>query len=858
MALDKWFIPEIEECEVKYGLSGPKECADKVRMDVFASNYCDCRDWNDGAGAYDKGELETEPIYVKEGLEADERKGDTVKWKGECTTEKGMLSVKIKDADKRHVNVAFSPYTVQMTYHKAALPESDRPQIVLKPFWPQWKMKETEPAVAAGAEGGGIAIKWKNDDDVDGAAIEVADARLGGSGAVVFRKSFTPKLKTQKDGDKHTSELERPDPLKKGERSFSWDKSYREGEFNGALVGEFIDDNSAPWDAEKRRKELLFKSTPYKMTVKTLKPELEADSLKVGWKVLNSGGKLKRGFVRIKDRCGRTVWLEPLPEGKMADGEHEVTWDGKYPEGVKNTLGGDEVTPWDMPYRIELEAHTTQGEAEGLALAVMHSEVRLYTHSSTHAHKDPRFDSFEHKASMMLAPGPLMAKAELVGGAELKPGVEPKNQATDEWVRYKLAEAGYHPGPVHKAHDDDFKTSLKEFKRSVPADGNAGAGNFTRLPLDPTNIDLRDGPTRTSIRSLRDGDKRKAYGDPDKVDRNDNSPDLTDDEVKAWVRDPAKDMVIWVDDRQYYTDTDALDETNKPFLKISGGENKTDPAAIPRVALGLDDYRGGMVQADNKTALDEAAIPRPWLPLQVEPRLMGKDDELFAEYDDAKVKVDDDARRKAMRSAVGPLRIDWSFEELPFDVSTIDPADYPAADFNGTPPPSWEPKKQTRTRRFVSWEIWRNKAEHDRRDTGRKEILTNCLATRGGARAPGYAAYVAEMFGAGDQQLWPIKASSEAETVATVTHELIHKDQGLKKLDKPLVADLVGTSCVYFRPSAMGGDGYRVGAAVTFEKTSDYDFPNLDALKKRYPSKPQAHSARMRVWRRSSIRGCAY
>lgn len=848
ISLDKWFIPEIEECEVRYELMGLKDNADKVRMDVFGSNYCDCTDWSDGHGVYDKGELEKEPVYSKDGLKADPHADETIKWKGDCTTDKGMLSVKAKPEDARHVNVAFSPYTVQMTYHKAALPDTDRPQIVLKPFWPSWKNKASTPSALAGMNG---EVHWKNDDDQDGGALEIEDKE----GVIVFRKTFNPTLKAE--AGKPKSKLDRPKELQKGDQKFKWDKKYREGVLNGKMEDVMIDDSA--WTADMQR-QFLYQSTPYKATVTTLKPELEDESLKIEWKVLNSGGKFKRGLYRIKDRTGRIVFVAPLPEAKMADGEHDVTWDGKYPEGVKNTLDGDEITPWDMPYRVELQMHTAAGEAEGLAIAAEHSEVRLYTHNETFAPDDPRYDPDALKASLMLEPGPLLAKAELEGDVDLKPAVPPKDKTKDEWFRYKLAEHGYHPGPLHKAYDDEFKISLQEFKRSVPADGGAGPGNFARLKLDAGSIELRDAAAKTAIETLRDSDKRKPYADPAKILGNNDDPDLTPEDFAKRLRDVDKDVVIWADDRQYYTDgggASTKDADNKPFLTADVGESPTDAAPAARIGLGLNDYRGGMVTGDGRVALDKDAIPRPWVPLRAAPTLMGREAELFEPYKKERVEVEGDDRA-AMLKAIGPLRMDWVVDELPFDVSTIDPGDYPARDFANAK--NWDQLTETRTRRYLTWALWQKKKKHKRADTKRVSVLTNCPEDMGGARPDDAAVYAQKAFGEGEQSLWPWKAAhdSDDEAMSTIIHDLIHKDQKPKDLDKPLVADLVGGACAWFRPSTIGGDGYRVGARMALKKEgANSAFPNIEALAKRYPAAPQAHSARMRVWRRSSLRGVA-
>jgi hypothetical protein len=848
--LDKWFIPETEECHMEYQLSGLKETADKLRVDVFASNYCECSDWNEGVGKYAKGELEKEPVYTKADLKADPNAREEIKWKGDCTTSKGMLGVKLKDSDKRHINVAFSPYTVQFTYHGAAMPETNCPQILLRPFWPTWKTKESKHETA-GTDG---TERWANSSDQDGGAIVIQDA----AGVVVFRKSFSPTAEAKAKDGKPVTEITRPPELKKGLQSFAWDKKYRKGVLNGKLTDVMLDDSA--WTEDMKR-QYLYRSTPYKATVTTVKYELEPDSLKIKYKIINSGGKLKRGSYRIKDRTGRTVFYEPLSLDLMKDGEHELTWDGKYPEGVKNTLDGAEITHWDMPYRVEIQAHTNHGEAEGLALAVEHSEVRLYTHQESVALLDPRYDSDNHKPGLLLEAGPLLARAALEGDVDLKPFVPPKDKNSDAWFRYKLSEYGYYPGPLETSDDSYLKTSIAEFKRSVPKEGTAGsAGHFTRLDL--TKPTERNEETKNALEQIRDPDRRRMFGDLSKIHSNENAPYFESDlskpyyeseEEKKALRDPQNDVVIWADDRQYYTDpgTQPKNDQNKDYFAAAGGGDSAH-----RVNLGLNNYRGGMVNADGRVDRDDKDIPCPHIPFRATPTLMSREDELFTPHKTERVELKDDKLKQA-RAAIGPLRIDWSVEELPFDLSNIDPAKYPAANFKGTQ--AWDGKSETRTRRYVSWALWRLKGEYERKDSKRKAILTNCPDDMGGVRPMSDPqTYAKTVFGTGNLNLWPWKAEYDADTesVKTIAHDLIHKDQKTKDLDKPMVIDETGSACVWFRPSRIAGDGYRIGARVVLKKESAGDaFPNLETLEKRYPVAPMAHSAGMRVWRRSSFRG---
>ncbi len=46
---------------------------------------------------------------------------------------------------------------------------------------------------------------------------------------------------------------------------------------------------------------------------------------------------------------------------------------------------------------------------------------------------------------------------------------------------------------------------------------------------------------------------------------------------------------------------------------------------------------------------------------------------------------------------------------------------------------------------------------------------------------------------------------------------------------------LAGRAGVYFHPSHIAGDGYRVRATLRFKKCPGYDFPNLEVLARRYP-----------------------
>jgi hypothetical protein len=111
---------------------------------------------------------------------------------------------------------------------------------------------------------------------------------------------------------------------------------------------------------------------------------------------------------------------------------------------------------------------------------------------------------------------------------------------------------------------------------------------------------------------------------------------------------------------------------------------------------------------------------------------------------------------------------------------------------------------------------------------------------------------------------WKPAKDSANEAVATVLHDHLIDDQHFVDADapsdvpagkQPLYESCRGRGGVYFRPSTIAGDGYRVRAELRFEKVGDYELDNLDSLKNRYPVRPACHSAKLRMWRRASMRG---
>ena len=797
LELDKWFIPEKEQCAVRYELQGEGARADKLGFEVFANQYCEATDWNKGFGTFgDPAAFIDKPVtLIDVSSQASERSSNGLPgegWKGQVTATEGMLGRKTGSAATRHVNVAFSPYTAHFRYFKS---DADKTaHLLLEPFWPQWEGVQSRPAATHNAAGANINISWSNAAKADQGVVEVFDA----AGQRVHLAVLTTAQ------------------LAAGAQQIDWDKNYLPGTYNGKFETTHLDDSAL--DAKFR----VFKSTPYVYRVTTFKSKKKDDSLKLRWEVRHTG-KLEEGQLEILDGKGKLVFQKPLAKGKLSQGKHDFTWDGKYAAGVKNSENTDEVIPADMPYRARLQAHTAINQPEGLALAVMHTEIRLYTHGQSFAPDDLRCSPSTAKPSLALGLGPLV------------PGDLPaEGDAT--WVRYQLADAGFHPGPVTAggAGDTVHKLALREFKRSVPADGAAVAPNFVRQNLAGGGDEAENAELTTAIKSLRASDRRSWFGDPAQIMANHDAPDLSLDDAATRLRDPDKELAVWVDDRQYYTADPGgcVDDANVNYFS---GSNDAS-------SFGMMDYRGGMSNGDAKVSTDATSIARPWLPMKAQLSLLSRTDDLNPAFDAAKVTVADAGLRAAMDRAIGPIRVDWCCEEVGPDVGPIN-AGMP--NYN---------KDFVRSRFQVGFTLHNQTAEHSPADVGRVLRYSNCPETLGGSRPAALNSYASKVFGSGDLSLAPWKAETVAatESVMSVVHEHLSAGQ-VNKTD--LFEPLIGAAGAYFNPSRIAGDGYRLRAQVRFEKAGSYSFPNVDALKARYPVTPQAYSARLRLWRRTSFRG---
>ncbi len=813
--LDRWFIPETETCDIDYRVEGAKERASIVDFEVHASNYCKAEASADGKFikySYRKSDV---PIYkktVSTNCELQNAPYQIRDWKGKSEAEEGVL--KPREGKERYINVAFSPYTVLLRYYKKDVDKYAK--IILEAFWPKF------------------------------------------------------------------------------------------------------DDSGQPY----------------------------ADSLKIKWGVEGTP-KLKHGLLMVVDKTDKPVFFKGLGKDELTGGEHEFDWSKKG--------GKDIVREANMPYRVQIQAHTEFAEDAGLALAAMHTEVRLFTHADLGKKKH----AIEEPTTLKFSLSPF------------RPETTSPTAGSDEWYYMQLAMNGFHPGPVHgDATSNDFQKALKEFQRSHPKNA---AAPFERLPIDGN----KSADTQTALARLAAPPaQRPLFGNPNEAG---DDRDITDEAlINNRLNNKDSSLIVWVDDRHYYT----------------------DGAEYPEV--GLENYRGAMSIGDGKVTKDAESTPRPWIPIKVEIALMSKNNQYdhrgnFPEVTDA------------MRRAIGPIRVDWSFSEpdreleniviggnnyrtktwiervtgrahggvgvgiaypevttlkegevtlngndfyvIPHlkkaklaaihvyneagtihyyrhtdyflretkegvvsmarvptgritDGQKVKVREYPensvlregTVDLSGTgahvvaplrnanlagvrifnsagtneytPHVDFRLKKQNNGDVTVARIAAGNITDGETVKLREENVYTNCPTELlpghevcGGIRPAvqnDMAQYYKAAFGIeGDHSLRPWKALDDPDgsdslnsRVCTIVHDDLAQDE------KKIFPDYMGKTGIYFRPSIIAGDGYRLRAQVSFKKLPDgLDHPNQEVLNERYPQVPQAHSASMRIWRKAAVRG---
>ena len=535
------------------------------------------------------------------------------------------------------------------------------------------------------------------------------------------------------------------------------------------------------------------------------KGKLNKKSLWIRWRV-EKCSKLKAGQLLIVDKTDKVVFRHSLKASDLKQNRTKsFKWDGKLDDGTM-------LQAAKMPYRVQLQAHTDMDEDDGVGLAAMHTEVRLYVHKDTGT--KPAKDAYKETDTLTLSMAPLVPEVEQKNGRWVTK-VPDRTSEQAKWYQYKLADGGYHPGPVDGSMGRSDKVALQEFQRSYPANTTAP---YTRLDARGR----RDAATTAALARLTT-DHHAWFGDP--ANRN----DLTRANALLRLRDPkhAKGLLVWVDDRNYYT----IKYSRQPYL---------DRSVVMR------NYHGDFALGDNKlSSRTKSSVARPWIPLMVDIPVLKKDSgNKGLEADN---KVCDDTTRKVL----GPLRVNWTFDEIGEDLSVI-------KRFVTTPAHQNYDKSLVRSHRFIK-EVVTNPANKNKLAKKRKgKVYTNCPSTVRGRRSAGVRpsnlrTYYRVPFGRENSSLlpWRAAADSRTETVAT----LVHTDmgQGAGKVYR----NHVGRAGVFLHLSQVAGDGYRFRAQVGFDRMprGTSNFPNMAVLKKRYTKLPKADTCALRCFKKVSIKG---
>jgi len=530
-------------------------------------------------------------------------------------------------------------------------------------------------------------------------------------------------------------------------------------------------------------------------------------TLHVGWNVKNSNRFADgNGTLLIFDKTGEVVFRKPLSATELSEkvgGPNDFLWkDGRYSPGTKqNSKAGDSAIWEDMPYRVQIQMHTKADEANGLALAAMQTEVRLYVHPEVGTHPaDPLQDPqcFQFRLAPHL-PDPTLAK---------------KNGTADQktrWRKLQLAQSGFPCGPVNK--DDavnEYLIGVREFQRSVPVDGGARASpRYSRLTANGTI----DANTDKALSAPR---RRAVFSDPDS-----DRADMKDPaKIAERLNDKAEEIIVWVENRHYYTKAAAAD--------------------LPAAVMQMEDYGGDMdIDDAARIGVEEKSVARPWIPIEISLPLLSKKQGL--RYAPAKPP----AVTAAMRHAIGPIRVDWIFLDLEPDLTILQTD---SANYNG------DGNNWTRTWRFV------RDAVNDAAAVYKGHTFANCPKKYGGER-PGdppadkpkdMNTYYKAVFGLDDAALLPWRAAADSATETVCVH--VHDD--LAAANQKYSEPRAGRAGVYLNPSRIAGDGYRFRAQVSFSPhpQPDRDHPNRAVLEKRYPKLAQAHTCGIRLWRKTSFR----
>ena len=199
-------------------------------------------------------------------------------------------------------------------------------------------------------------------------------------------------------------------------------------------------------DADKKARIDLKSFWPQWQVVGSNPPSLVDASLLVKWKTLDDNGKLKYGQLLVWDKTDKPVYRVALDKGKLDSGSLDLK--------DKVTFEQDK-----MPYRVQIQAHSDWDEDNGLALAAMHTEVRLWVHKDTGTKADPVKDE---------------KQCLVIDLAPFRPESADPAEGSTEWYKLKLAQAGFHPGPVNDSDETGpASTALPDYNAKVAQSNQA-------------------------------------------------------------------------------------------------------------------------------------------------------------------------------------------------------------------------------------------------------------------------------------------------------------------------------------------------------------------------------------------------
>lgn len=396
------------------------------------------------------------------------------------------------------------------------------------------------------------------------------------------------------------------------------------------------------------------------------------------------------------------------------------------------------------------------------------------------------------------------------------------------WTKLMLAEAGFHPGPVKDANVTDvFKSALHEFQRSVPKAGGS-KGHYERMTVEDD-----DAEAKKALDKLDESRKRTWFGKPAEPGANidlDWRPgnwkkgEVNKGDFLARLRDPTKRMIVWIDDRNWYTDGSYwLDGYYNGTPLVPPDVLKEIHDAPEDLGGGTTDGRGAFEDRDARVDKDARDIARPWIPLQVDFRLLGKGQGL-----DSKVDAHEGEIAEKVRAAIGPLRVDWTFDEIEKTAKVTDVKE----DGNavGGPLPELDHESNvllstfyhpdvtdvrlrarpegSRTRMALRWVLDKLKTEHDRKDVKRKSAYYNAPVDHGGIRPANAAEYFKAALGHGGESLapWTAKPDDARQSICTAVHDRVGQEEA-QTFDKRIGRAGIFSSSVAHRRRRLPGPG---------------------------------------------------